>query len=45
MIRKMAAAVVMFLFCLSALSGCNTVHGLGKDIESGGKAIEKSSGK
>ncbi len=44
MIRKMAA-VAMLLFCLSALLGCNTVHGLGKDIESGGKAIEKSSGK
>lgn len=24
------------------LSGCNTVHGLGKDIEKGGEAIQKA---
>ena len=24
-----------------ALAGCNTVHGLGKDIEKGGEAIQK----
>lgn len=23
------------------LSGCNTVHGLGKDIEKGGEAIQR----
>jgi predicted small secreted protein len=26
-------------------AGCNTIQGLGKDIETGGKAIEKASGK
>lgn len=25
-----------------AISGCNTVQGLGKDIEKGGEAIQKS---
>ncbi len=31
-----AAAVVVFG------AGCNTVHGLGKDIEKGGEAIQRS---
>lgn len=26
-----------------AIMGCNTVHGVGKDIESAGKAIQKTS--
>lgn len=25
-----------------ALAGCNTVHGVGKDIEKGGEAIQKA---
>lgn len=44
MVRKIIVAVVL-LMCMWALSGCNTVHGVGKDIESGGRAIERSSGK
>ena len=43
MIRKIGAAV-MFLVCIWTLSGCHTVHGVGEDIESGGRAIERSSG-
>jgi len=27
---------------LMVLSGCNTVQGIGKDIEKGGEAIQKS---
>lgn len=42
--RKIAAVVMLLLF-VWMFSGCNTVHGLGKDVESGGKAIERSSGK
>jgi len=42
--RKIVAAVVL-LMCMWTLSGCNTVHGVGKDVESGGRAIERSSGK
>jgi predicted small secreted protein len=41
MIRRIALAVL----CVAFLAGCNTVKGLGKDIESGGQAIERSSGK
>jgi entericidin B len=44
MIRRILAVAALIVFVCS-LSACNTVHGLGKDIESGGKAIEKSSGK
>jgi entericidin B len=29
------------VFALLILAGCNTVHGLGKDIEKGGEAIQK----
>lgn len=34
------ACVAVFL-----LSGCNTVQGLGKDIEKGGEAIQKAASK
>jgi len=44
MIRKITAAVVLVI-SMWALSACNTVHGVGKDVESGGRAIERSSGK
>jgi entericidin B len=43
MIRKIAAATVL-LMCMWILSGCHTVHGVGQDIEGGGRAIERSSG-
>jgi len=44
MIRKIAVAVVL-LMSMWTLSGCHTVHGVGEDIEGGGRAIERSSGK
>ncbi|MGO2132445.1 MAG: entericidin A/B family lipoprotein [Halomonas sp.] len=31
------------LMALSLLTGCNTVRGVGQDIEKGGEAIQKSS--
>lgn len=31
------------LLALSLLAGCNTVRGIGQDIEKGGEAIQKSS--
>ena len=43
MTRKIVVAAVVSL-CLMILAGCNTIHGMGKDIESGGKTIEKASG-
>ncbi|MDX2224067.1 MAG: entericidin A/B family lipoprotein [Rhodospirillaceae bacterium] len=32
----------VLLAAAAALSGCNTIEGMGKDIKSGGKAIEKT---
>jgi predicted small secreted protein len=40
MISVVLAAVVAI-----ALSGCNTMAGLGKDIEKGGEIIQKGAGK
>ena len=36
---KLAAVLLIVAFTLSA---CNTVRGVGKDIEKGGEAIQKS---
>jgi len=43
--RQIAAAVVVILACMWTLSGCHTVKGVGEDVQSGGKAIERGSGK
>jgi entericidin B len=43
--KKRVAAVLSLLICAWILSGCNTIHGMGKDIESGGRAVQKSTGK
>ena len=43
MIKKTLLSFVAAFFLagtLSAISGCNTVEGAGKDIEKGGKAIK-----
>ena len=38
-VNKFAFVAVVFALLLSA---CNTIHGVGKDIEKGGQAIEKA---
>jgi len=39
----MRKAITLFiLFITVVLAGCNTVRGVGKDIEKGGEAIQKS---
>jgi len=43
--RQIAALVVVMMACMWILSGCHTVKGVGEDVQSGGKAIERSSGK
>ncbi|MBU5611366.1 entericidin A/B family lipoprotein [Geomonas azotofigens] len=43
--RKIAAAVAVILACMWTLTGCHTVKGFGEDLQSGGRAIEKSSGR
>jgi entericidin B len=35
-------ATLILLALLCGLAACNTVQGLGKDIEKGGEAIQKS---
>jgi predicted small secreted protein len=37
--------IVMLVLLSALLAGCNTVHGIGKDLEAGGEAIQRSSGK
>lgn len=38
-------ATVFCVALLTVVAGCNTMQGIGKDIEAGGKAIEKAAGK
>ena len=35
--------IAVIVLCIAALSGCNTMHGLGKDIEQVGDKIQKKS--
>lgn len=42
---KKALLGFIMAFCLLAATACNTFHGMGKDLESAGKTVEKSSGK
>jgi entericidin B len=44
MMKKIALSVVSIAVLL-AVSACNTVEGLGKDIKKGGDAIEKAATK
>ncbi len=32
----------LLLSVIGLLAGCNTIHGIGKDIEKGGEAIQRS---
>jgi len=34
--------IVLALLAFVALSGCNTINGMGKDIEKAGEAVQKS---
>jgi len=34
--------IVFFVLLAALLTGCNTVRGIGEDVEAGGKAIQKS---
>lgn len=41
----MLRSLVMALACLALLSGCNTVQGLGKDIQKGGQVLQDAAKK
>lgn len=40
MTRKVLITGALALWLLGALSGCNTVSGVGKDVQQGGQALE-----
>lgn len=40
--KRTLAMVMLSLFTLSMLAGCNTIRGAGEDIEQGGEAIQRS---
>jgi entericidin B len=42
--RKMMIKAIISLLLISAfaLAGCNTVEGMGKDLEKAGEAVQKS---
>ena len=41
-IALMAARIVLLVAIGAGMVGCNTVKGLGQDIEKGGEAIQKA---
>ncbi|WP_275286779.1 entericidin A/B family lipoprotein [Halomonas elongata] len=41
--KRTLSLMMITLFTLSLLAGCNTVRGVGQDIERGGEAIQDSS--
>ena len=42
---KTLVAALLTAGLLVGLAGCNTVHGIGRDIEQGGEAIQKATKK
>ncbi|GEK47639.1 entericidin A/B family lipoprotein [Halomonas pacifica] len=40
--RRLMALMLVAVFSLGLLSGCNTVRGAGQDIQEGGEALERS---
>ncbi|MGS2744800.1 entericidin A/B family lipoprotein [Halomonas sp. LS-001] len=40
MTKKVLIASALALWLLGTLSGCNTVSGVGKDVQEGGRALE-----
>jgi predicted small secreted protein len=41
MLKRLAARIALAGLVLG-LAGCNTVEGVGKDVQAGGKAIERA---
>ncbi|KKW68217.1 entericidin [Lampropedia cohaerens] len=40
--KKLVFGLLASFIALVALTGCNTVQGVGQDVQEGGKAIEKA---
>lgn len=45
MLRKLVAVIAVAAFGAAAFAGCNTMRGLGRDIERGGEKIQEMSDK
>jgi entericidin B len=43
MFKKLLA--VLMIACFASLAGCNTMSGLGKDVQKGGEKLENSADK
>jgi predicted small secreted protein len=43
--RKSIAFIVLIIATASLLAGCNTMRGVGKDVEAAGRTIQKSADK
>lgn len=43
--KRYAVLLMIALFSLATLSGCNTVKGVGKDVQKVGEKVEDASGK
>ncbi|MDZ7851920.1 MAG: entericidin A/B family lipoprotein [Halomonas sp.] len=41
--KRTISLILVSLFTLSLLSGCNTIRGAGEDIERGGEAVQDAS--
>ena len=37
---KLTAATLAFVIAVISVSGCNTIRGVGRDLQKGGQAIE-----
>ncbi|HEV7271772.1 entericidin A/B family lipoprotein [Pseudoxanthomonas sp.] len=43
--KRVAALLMLSLFSIAVLSGCNTVKGFGQDVQKVGEKVEDSSGR
>jgi predicted small secreted protein len=45
LMKRIVTLLLLSLFSVAVLSGCNTVKGFGKDVQKVGEKVEDSSGK
>ena len=43
--KRFSSMIVLALLSMAVLSGCNTVKGVGKDVQKVGEKVEDASGK
>jgi entericidin A len=43
--KRFSALIVLALLSMAVLSGCNTVKGVGKDVQKVGEKVEDASGR